>query len=265
MGSRPAIITSGIIFAGFFVLSGQSSDFSGTLEQLKGTLKKLQAEVKDLQQTVQQLSHETKKRRSPKAPDIHAAVVPTVPAELSDLEKAGSAYLEGHRLEEQKLYRAALDSYSRVIRFDPQRDAAFLHRGYCYYHLGESADAIADFIQSLTLQPNNSRAYLARAKAYAAMGQISQAMQDASEAIGREPKNPDGYLLRGHLYQQQEQNQAAIEDYTSALLLAPGSERALLGRAASLLRTGKLDLALADCDGTLRINSNAVGAYMCRA
>jgi tetratricopeptide (TPR) repeat protein len=263
--SRSGIITSGIVLAGFFVLFGQSSEVTGTLAQLKETLKQLQAEVKSLKQTLKQLSHAEQKERSLRLSGGQSKKVLSVAAKLPDLEEAGNAYNEAHNFEEQKLYRAALESYSRAIQFDPERDAAFLHRGYCYYYLGESADAIADFVQSLTLQPNNSRAYLARAKAYAATGQISQAMLDVSEAIRREPKNPDGYLLRGLLYQRQEQNQGAIEDYTSALSLAPGSEKALLGRSASLLRTGKLDLALHDCDGALRINPNAVPAYLCRA
>src|SRR5450755_2346483 len=71
--------------------------------------------------------------------------------------------------------------------------------------------------------------------------------------------------LRGYLYGQQEQSQGAIEDYTSALSLAPASENALLGRAGSLLRTGRLDLALADCEKALSLNSNAIAGYLCRA
>jgi Tfp pilus assembly protein PilF len=84
-------------------------------------------------------------------------------------------------------------------------------------------------------------------------------MLDASVTIRREPKNPDGYKLRGYLYGQQEQNHGAIEAYTSALS-APASEN-----AASRLKTGRLDLALANCENALSLNSNAIAAYLGRA
>ena len=62
MWSRSGLITAGIILTGFFVVFGQSSDFSGTLEQLKETLKSLQAEIKSLQHTIKQLSQAERKR-----------------------------------------------------------------------------------------------------------------------------------------------------------------------------------------------------------
>ena len=106
-----------------------------------------------------------------------------------------------------------MEAYSQAIDADPKSDAAFLHRGYCAYQLGDNAAAIADFSQSLAVQPNNSRAYLARASAYAADGNSTNALADVTEAIARDPRNPEGFLLRGRLNQQKGEHQLAVQDY----------------------------------------------------
>jgi tetratricopeptide (TPR) repeat protein len=194
MISRSGMLAFGKVLTGCLTMMGQQPDLPGSLEQLQETLKMLQAERKSLRETVKKMSRTARKAQCvevPKPKDIEVQVAVT--ADIPDMEKASSAYQEGRRQEEQRLYRGAVESYSRAIQFDPQRDSAFLHRGYCYYHLAENISAVGDFVQSLKLQPNNSRAFLARARAYTALGQNVQAMLDASEAVRREPKNPDGY------------------------------------------------------------------------
>ena len=115
----------------------------------------------------------------------------------SNWRNALEAYKHGKQLEQQRQYGPAIEAYSRAIQFDPKSDTAFLHRGNCFFQLGENADAISDFTQSLALQPNSSRAYLARALALAASGQNEKALSDAGQALQRDPQYLDAYLLRG--------------------------------------------------------------------
>ena len=167
----------------------------GTLQQLQETLKRLQNEIKALQNTVQRLTKEAKNNKgSARAPA--AAGVDTV-ASPGNWGDAIEAYKHGKQLEDQRQYQAAIEAYGRAIQFDPKSDAAFLHRGYCLFQLGENTGAVSDFTQSLALQPNSSRAYLARALALAASAQNAKALSDASEALRRDSLYLDAYLLRG--------------------------------------------------------------------
>lgn len=234
------------------------------LDQLQEVLKRLQAEVKSLQETVKQLSKQARNNKNPVIPSPPPAPVAAV-VKAPPWKEAREAYEEGLRLEEQKLYRPAIEAYSRAIQFDGRSDSAFLHRGYVYHQLGEYPAAVSDFTQSLTLQPNSSRTYLARASAYAADGHPPKAIADASESILRDPRNPDGYLLRAHLYRQQGLSQQSIADFTSAVSLAPNSEKAYLGRAAAFQSAAQKELAMADCDAAARINANSSAAHLCRA
>ena len=246
------------------LLWAQQPGFPGTLEQLQEVLKRLQAEVKNLQETVKQLSRDAKRT---KTTDAVAAPAPTAtaPRQVSVWQKAREAYKQGLHLEEQKQYKAAMEAYGQAIDADPKSDAAFLHRGYCAYQLGDNPAAIADFSQSLVVQPNSSRAYLARASAYAADGNSANALADVTEAIARDPRNPDSFLLRARLNQQKGEHQLAVQDYASAAALAPNSDKSYLGRAVVFQADGQPQRALEECEQAVRANPNSAAGYLCRA
>jgi tetratricopeptide (TPR) repeat protein len=246
------------------VLWAQQPGFPGSLEQLQEVLKRLQAEVKSLQDTVKQLSRDAKRNKSSEAV-VTAAPTTTAPRQVSVWQKAREAYKQGLHLEEQKQYKAAMEAYGQAIDADPKSDAAFLHRGYCAYQLGDNPAAIADFSQSLVVQPNSSRAFLGRATAYAADGNSANALADVTEAIARDPRNPDSFLLRARLNQQKGEHQLAVQDYASASALAPNSDKSYLGRAVVFQADGQPQRALEECEQAVRANPNAASGYLCRA
>ena len=246
------------------VLWAQQPGFPGTLEQLQEVLKRLQAEVKSLQETVKQLSRDAKRNKTSEAV-VTLAPTTTAPRQVSVWQKAREAYKQGLHLEEQKQYKGAMEAYGQAIDADPKSDAAFLHRGYCEYQLGDNPAAIADFSQSLVVQPNSSRAYLGRASAYAADGNSSNALADVNEAIARDPRNPDSFLLRARLNQQKGEHQLAVQDYATASALAPNSDKSYLGRAVVFQADGQPQRALEECEQAVRANPNAASGYLCRA
>jgi tetratricopeptide (TPR) repeat protein len=265
--SRVAILTLAIALPASW-LWAQQPGLPVTLDQLQDVLKRLQGEVKSLQDTVKQLSKEAKRNKGSGPAQIAtsaAGITTAAPRQVSPWQKGRDAYKQALRLEEQRQYRAAIGAYSQAIEADPKSDAAFLHRGYCAYQLGDNAGAIADFSQSLAVQPNNSRAYLARASAYAASGNSANAMADVSEAILRDPRNPESYLLRARLYQQQGEHRFAVRDYTNAADLVPNSEKSYLGRAIVFQADGQPQRALEDCEQAVRVNPNSSAGYLCRA
>jgi tetratricopeptide (TPR) repeat protein len=175
------------------------------------------------------------------------------------MAKAREAHKKAVGLEEQRLYRAAVEAYSEALDADPKSDAAFLHRGFCSYQLSDNEGAIADFSQSLTLQPNNSRAYLARATAYAASGNNGSAMTDVSEAILRDPRNPDSYLLRTAVSTERRAF-PAMTDHTSASALPRTHRKSYLARDR-FSPTGAATRA-EDREQGVRVNPNSSAGYL---
>src|SRR6202171_3514662 len=169
---RIAILTIAVALPASW-LWAQEPSFPGNLEQLQEVCKRLQAQVKSLQETVKQLSREAKRNKGVSGAPASSS---TAPAPPSSWQKAREAYKKAVRFEQQRQYHAAVEAYSVALEADPKSDAAFLHRGFCSYHLSDNEGAIADFSESLALQPNNSRAYLARAIAYAAAGNNASAL-----------------------------------------------------------------------------------------
>ena len=231
-----AASATALMFAGWIYSQPQSGS---PAEQLQATIQRLQNEIKSLQSTLLQL----KSARTSAEP---TAAQPTTAG--SRIQQARTAYNDGRRLEDQKLYRAAVEYFANAIQLDPMNDAAYLHRAYCYHQLGDENAAVADFTQSLEVQPNNSRAYLGRATANAAMGKRAEALDDADEALRRDANSFEAFLLRGRLYQQQGDSERALADFASAQALSPKSEQPYLSRAETNLRDGKTDDAVADCD-----------------
>ncbi len=141
--------------------------------------------MKDLKSSVKELSRNSKKSKPGEAVAASSKAPKTVPA----WQRYQEAYGRGRLFEDQKQYTAAIEAFSQAIELDPTSDAAFLHRGYCRYHLGDYGNAVADFTESLRLQPNNSQAYVARARAFADSGQTAQALTDAGRG---DPARPQG-------------------------------------------------------------------------
>ncbi len=259
--SRAAAVLIAVLFPAMWMLAQDpQSSTVATLKQMQESLRRLEAEVVSLRATVARLT-----AASPTAASLGAVSEPNTDSRASVFQRSQAAYVEGTRLEGDKLYRAAIENFSLALQLDSRNDSAWLHRGSCYYQLGEYSDAEADFSRALSVQPNNSRAYLARASARAAKGNNAAAMSDVNEAIRRDSRNPEAYLLRGRMYQQQGDSDKSLADYGSVLALTPNSEKAYLGRAAVLLRDGFADRAMIDCDNAVRANTNSFAAYLCRA
>jgi tetratricopeptide (TPR) repeat protein len=142
-----------LVFAG--LLYSQPQAAAPAVEQLQGTLRRLQAEIKNLQDTIVLLKQDRKTdsaaAAAPGAPSTQNPTPTSTQDPATRAKQARATYNEARRLEDQRLYRAAVDEYAEAIQLDPLNDAAFLHRGYSFHQLGDYAAATADFTQSLAL------------------------------------------------------------------------------------------------------------------
>src|SRR6266849_3614404 len=103
------------LLGGWLIAQRNPQAAPDTLEAIQETLKQLQAQVKSLQETVKRLSKEPKNTKNLALPSAAVRPEAAVTATASNFQKAQESYKQGQRLEEQKLYRPAIEAYSHTI------------------------------------------------------------------------------------------------------------------------------------------------------
>ena len=114
--------------------------------------------------------------------------------------------------------------------------------------------ALADIDKALALEPKSSFAYVARARLRGQWKQPDLAMADAEKALELWPESYGARLVRYQLNQDAGHYDLAIKDLDN--LIARRSDQAMLlnGRCWTRALANKdLDLALADCEASLKI------------
>ena len=77
--------------------------------------------------------------------DVYNAVKDFERAISMDPNLSMAHYNMGNVLLQQKLYRQAIDRYSRVIELTDRSDEALVNRGICFMAIGDSENALCDF------------------------------------------------------------------------------------------------------------------------
>jgi tetratricopeptide (TPR) repeat protein len=138
-------------------------------------------------------------------------------------------------------YNIAIPDLTKIFQIDPY-DAPdyYLARGISYNKLGDSENAIKDYIEAVrldshivwkcethecytaataTLNPNDSKTYLIRGYAYYSIGEYQKSIDDFNNAIRLEPKLASAYRYRADAYHKFSKYDQAILDYTEAINL----------------------------------------------
>ncbi|ANP47550.1 hypothetical protein ATE48_17390 [Candidatus Viadribacter manganicus] len=151
----------------------------------------------------------------------------------------------------------AIADYDKAIRLNPKDADAFYNRGNAHSAQGDNARAIADYDQAIGLNPQDVDAFYNRGIAHGAQGDNARAIADYDQAIRLNPQNADAFYNRGNAYSAQGNYARAIADYDQVILLNPQDAEAFNTRCWTRALWGRqLDLALADCNSSLRIRSN---------
>jgi len=116
---------------------------------------------------------------------------------------------------------------------------AFARRGNARVAQNQTAEAIADFTQAITLSPTNADYYRDRAFAYAEAGQRGMARTDIEKAVDLAPK--DGGLLRARamLRMDDRDRAGALADAESAARVTPATSLDMVPLASLFARLGQ--------------------------
>ena len=153
-------------------------------------------------------------------------------------------------------FAAALADFDRAIALDAIDPENFYERGLAHWQNGESPLASADFDAVLKLKPDHLQGLLARGTLRLRMNDESGADADFQEALKLAPKDVSVGLRIADVYLSEGNFVGAILRFDAWISANPRSNEipfALNNRCWARAMLGKeLDLALADCDNSLK-------------
>jgi tetratricopeptide (TPR) repeat protein len=234
-------------------------------------------------------------RMAPKINNALAFQAPSTPAAFAP--KADDYFLQADVKLDKGDYKGALTDFDRVLRLNPNYEAAYTGRGVAKGNLGDRKGAIEDFSQAIRIDPNNVRAYAARgnlrfetgdkqgaqtdlkqlmnvsresedyrayfnrARLRESLGDKQGALTDYNQALGMNSNFAFAYSNRGKLYADLGNKQAALADYERAIQLNPDFADAFNNRGVIRIQSGNRQGAIADFDRVIRINPSSAVAY----
>ncbi len=162
-------------------------------------------------------------------------------------------------------YMLSIQYFNRVIQSKPYLAQPYVLRAIAKLNLDDFGGAEADAARAIELNPYLTDAWEVRGVARQNLGRDSAAIDDYDHALRLLPRNRQ-LLFNKALAE------TAVKDYTAAdstfaglLRYYPGYDSGYLGRARLRLEQADTTAAVADIDSALRINRNALNAYIMRA
>jgi tetratricopeptide (TPR) repeat protein len=156
---------------------------------------------------------------------------------------------------------AAVAACTRLIesgRLNGASLAAILtDRAAAHFNLRQLDRSLADLDQAIRTQPDFTIALVRRAGLHAFRGELDQALADANRAVALNPKDVGPRLERAQILGMKHDFAGQIGELDAVLAAAPDNPDVMNSRCWARATHGTdLDLALADCNASLRLRPN---------
>lgn len=107
---------------------------------------------------------------------------------------------------------AAISSYTRAVRQNPDASRAYRKRGECYAELQNFPLAIEDATRFLRVQPRHAPTRILRGQACLATDQLEKAMHDFERVLEEDPRHFEARLGRSSVFRKWEQLDEALSE-----------------------------------------------------
>jgi tetratricopeptide (TPR) repeat protein len=175
-----------------------------------------------------------------------------------------AGWLNAVALVKTEKYQAALPGLDLHIQAYPQDPNGYCYRGICSERLDKLPQALADFDRAIKLQPNHHVFHHARGRTRQKLGDLPGALADFDITVKRKPQ-AIVYDERAEIQRCLGNQDEAIQDCSLAISLNVRFGSAYFRRGLIYTEQGQLDLALADYNSTIELDSGNVDAYIQRA
>lgn len=181
---------------------------------------------------------------------------------VSDNPTYFSAYLWlGSTYVRTKDLDLAVDSFKEAIKLSPNNPNCYNSLALAYIEKAEYSLAIEYFSKALDISPNNNQTLVYIADAYAKKGDSSKAENIYSQALKNDPYNDNIYLARGNFFSDTKKYDLAQADLEKAILLNTQSLDARNNLGNLYIKQKKYDLAIDNFEMILKINPKYSTAY----
>jgi tetratricopeptide (TPR) repeat protein len=166
---------------------------------------------------------------------------------------------------DQPLINETIARMSGEIADDEENLGAHALRGYLYWYLGSSEQAMEDYDTVVDLDNNNPFGYLYRGGANLVLGNTAKAAADFARAVRVAPENAGVMGEIGAIYVNSNQPELAIEYLNDALALTPDEPNYLASRARAYAIMEDYDAALEDYSAVIELQPDNPDNYAFRA
>ena len=177
-------------------------------------------------------------------------------------DEAGNYFYHGYISSRQGDLKAAVESYTKAIEFDPQYTEAYYERAMMHRAIGDHAAAIADFTKVIEVGSEDlQRPYYERGMSQVENGNYDAAIADFTKVIELDNYSAEAYYRRGLAHYRKKNYNAAIVDYDRALNFVPQLTEVFDVRARLKLEQGNIAGGLADFDEAIRVSPTNATSY----
>ncbi|WP_083862885.1 TIGR03032 family protein [Calothrix sp. PCC 7507] len=169
----------------------------------------------------------------------------TVSPPVDGNESARSQFEQGKQLAQQGELKAAVASFTKAIRLQPDYIAAYNQLGNALQGLGQIEGAIAAYQKLLTINPNVAQAHCNLGSIWQMQGKTQEAIAAYQRAIQLQPNFAVAYLNLGRLYANQQSWLEAKQCLQQAVRLQPESVAAYYNLGNVLGQIGQIEKAIA--------------------
>ena len=163
--------------------------------------------------------------------------------------------------QEKGQYKKALEQY--LISFEKEgNDIAAYYAACCYEELGDFQSALQYIDYAIEMDSTDNDYIIQKADLLYEIGKTDEAIAQMGVYISRVPEYFGGYYRRGFFKDNTQAYDGAIEDYSMAIALAPDFAHAYLGRADMYLEKGEKELAMADYQKVVELDT-VPNSYSC--
>ncbi len=158
----------------------------------------------------------------------------------------------------------AIACYTETIRLDTRSSVAFNNRGLVLQKLGHLDKAIADFSAAVRLEPRFAVAYFNRGAAHYADDNLDKAIDDYTEALGIDAKFARACNNRGYAFLDKDDLNRALADFDRAIDLEPAFAAAHNNRGLVHIRRNQFAAAVVSFTEAIRLDAKLASAYLNR-
>ena len=140
-------------------------------------------------------------------------------------------------------FEEAAALFGTAVRAEPASVRARVNLGAVLARTGDLDGAVEQLVAALELAPGHAAASFNLGSLLLEAGRPGEAVGHLHNALRDQPEDAEGRLLLARALAESGEDEASLEHYQRAAALDPGSEAAVLGGAAAVVRLGRYGLA----------------------